>query len=237
MSLRRYYLCNTVRHATFGFGSCAKFSSQFNSAERERGQSRVYYKLLNEEWKGVPRIDAAVHLRNQFSSFEKKEQLNFSVAAAEVKAWLESNKTKLLFSEISSKLSSKLADVAHPSVYIAGDNVAVKSAFRDFLMRNCTKILQLIWLESDSILHIGSAGHHHDVGVMRLLAMDWYILSRVSVILAWRESQLTSTFVQSAHSMNTLDLSNCSSCQRWSELLVIKFHGNEHWVPTWELAP
>lgn len=197
-----------------------------------QGVSPEYiHNILHEPWMTVPRVDAAVHLRNQFTHFEKFQQLNKTASSEEAKQWLASAKGTLIFKEIAAMLSNKLINITLPTVYVAGDNAIVKAALRDFLARDSFK-LQVMWQESEEIHHIGSGEHQHSIEVMRLLAIDWYIMSRASFMIAWREGQVISTFAQSAHRMNTFDVSDCSTCEKWPQLFV-KLRDNP-WSIGWE---
>lgn len=171
-------------------------------------------------WENVPRIDAAIHLRNQFKHFERRVELSDPAYRQEVSDWLASEEKKVLFEMLGRKLVEELTATDYCggnggagtyTVFIAGDNDEVKQALKRYVEANVSlPIAVLITNSTTGLMHIGSAKHTHSPSVMRSLSLDWYpdwyIISLCNVVIGWRirGSRLQSTFLHSAQRMGVM---------------------------------
>lgn len=170
--------------------------------------------MSENAWDDVPRIDAAIHLRNQFRQFENKSAIGDHMYREEVSSWLASPFKMIVFSSLAKKLEEELTSITAVclgnasafTVYISGDNDEVKYALKEFLQVTVLLPIPMVILmsrsSSEGVLHLGKAPHLHSPNVMQKLAFDWYALTLSNVLLGWRQGSISpSTFLHSAMKM------------------------------------
>jgi hypothetical protein len=176
--------------------------------------------VAEQDWRNATRFDAGVHLRNQFSHFERKSQLDDPAYMQEVAEWLSSEECSHVFSMIRDLLISHLTSEAmygtspkyRFTVFVAGDNDVVKKALRQYLETTSGITFAIVTVPSNGIVHIGAESHAHEEDVLKTLSLDWYLLSLCNTVLGWRigGTNMQSTFLHSAQRMGSYVVTNCS---------------------------
>jgi hypothetical protein len=161
-------------------------------------------------WLRAPRIDVAIHIRNQFLSFEKKQPRGLPLFGKEVRMWLESRDCAEVFAMFRHKVEqlwnvTRSCNMSSSTffVYIAGDDVDVKAALQTYLLQSPALVHAVVALQSYEAVHISSQAHTRGPQAVASLALDWYLLSLARAVLGWRGNGVTlaSTFMHSAQRM------------------------------------
>jgi len=165
----------------------------------------------------TPRIDAAIHLRNQFAHFEASNSIDSEGYRQEVTNWLNSSEKVDVFAAMemqlrrlvrsirsnhqikSSAVSEEGGDVGwdsrgiHPIyVYVASDNEEVKAVLVTELMDNRGLIdaVQFVRLVTRGVYHTKNLKQLKKAKHRNALfdvVFDWYALSLSDYIYAWRK--------------------------------------------------
>jgi hypothetical protein len=167
----------------------------------------------------LPRIDLAIHMRNQFLSFEKYLKITNATYRDEVEDWLNSlEENEVIGHLISCALeminSSTVKDSTKRqtyTIYVAADNERVKSHFLSKLTKAAAELfldsLQIMAIRSDRVYHVKYLETFPRDSPIRQAAMfdialDWYLLTLSNTILSWRKGGSPSTFVASAQKVS-----------------------------------
>jgi hypothetical protein len=211
------------------------FKTSLTEAEEKRIHGVPdYFKhsLLTLPHAYAPRLDVAIHLRNQFVHFEANTDPNDPSYKREVQEWLNSTECEQVFGAMESRLlqrireirpqafnqselESKAAEATIDSVYVflASDNDNVKDAFCRRLQQNPSTsylyrdVVRIMRVDTKAIYHVKHLAQlksaTNNEGVLDLV-FDWYALSLSNSILAWRKgsSNMVSTFVHSAQKVS-----------------------------------
>jgi len=206
------------------------FASTFSDVEMSRIKGIPPYimnGLLTLPHAYATRFDVGIHLRIQFTSFEKGLSATHEAYQKEVKDWLEAPLAEHIYKVFETQLLTKLEEAKDPDfvsqdyvgnevrdlnkdpylVFIASDNQEVKENFIEYLKSDKSPVsmmknLYLIYTDAKEIVHIKNIHNVKTItageGIMDL-AFDWYALSLSNVILNYRTGgRLLSTFVHSA---------------------------------------
>ena len=177
----------------------------------------------------APRLDFAIHLRNQFHHFEQQAGMDDVGYKQEVQEWLNSSECKMVFSSLEAKLLEQFTILRPPSlslppnssssdkddapdpvyVYLAADNEDVKDSFQNLLMnkKEFSDKMKIMRVETRFIFHVKNLARlkseTDNEGLMDLV-FDWYALSLANTIFSWRKgsTHLVSTFVHSAQKVS-----------------------------------
>lgn len=202
------------------------FKSEFTAKEDERIHgvpNHVKHSLLSLPHSYAPRLDIAIHLRNQFDHFEKQTHHDDPAFKKEVSDWLNSTEKEAVFSALKDKIVEKFetlrpnvginaekvaADYDPILIYLAADNEEVKDAFNDYLKQFHTKhTINIMKVDTQSVYHVKNFAHFkkatNNEGLLDLV-FDWYALSLANVIFAWRKAgtNMISSFVHSAQKLS-----------------------------------
>jgi hypothetical protein len=137
-----------------------------------------------------PHIDVAVHLRNEFHSFERELNENHRRYVAEVDAYLNSSFFKNVVNTTVEKIVELLTNPLYCkrkiySVFIAGDNHRVNAALRSELEAERRVVLEVMMIRQEGeIAHISAV--NHDMHVTAPLAYDWYLICMANYVLGFR---------------------------------------------------
>ena len=195
------------------------FISTLTSKEETRIHGvpdNVKHAILSLPHSFAPRFDVAIHLRNQFQSFENQADVNSTEYRKEVSDWLSSEEGKGLFRHIESKLLEEIGrDRLHRNnhtlhhgvisaltgsrnasdpiyVYLAADNEEVKEALaRELELKHDNHFeIKVMRVRTNGIVHVKNLAKMknltNDEGVLDMV-FDWYALSLANVVLAWRK--------------------------------------------------
>lgn len=195
----------------------------------------------------APRLDFAIHLRNQFHHFEQQAGMADAGYKQEVSEWLNSSECKMVFSSLENKLLEQFhilrppatasasggggaaAEVPDPVyVYLAADNEDVKDRFHNLLMSKpeFSDKMKIMRVETKFIFHVKNLARlkseTENDGLMDLV-FDWYALSLANNIFSWRKgsTHLVSTFVHSAQKVcGILDISLTTCIHRHHDTII-----------------
>lgn len=189
----------------------------FRSSLSTREEKRIHgipnnmkHAILRLPHAYAPRLDAALHLRAQFSHFEHHSDINDPEYKKEVATWLNSTECNSVFQSFENKLIDCLREMksnhtGNVYVYLAGDNEEVKDALFSKLdhkqFDNIT--INIMRVDANFIHHVKNLAKMkkatNNEGLLDLV-FDWYALTLANVILAWRKgsTHMISTFVHSA---------------------------------------
>ena len=183
------------------------FQTKFRSKMSVTGDEERIDAMFSQPLVDVPRYDASLHLRVQFSHFENHTDPNDPVFVQYVHEYLQKTQTKSLFNNVVKRLEYMLMPDGHNSshdesfsVYIASDSEIVKRALSDLLETN-GYIVTLA--HSEGVKH-SNIGHAHDIGTFYAF-YDWLSIANSDRMLAWRSVppgqclSLLSSFAMSAH--------------------------------------
>lgn len=121
------------------------FISSLTAKEEERVRGvpdHFKHAILNLPHAYSPRIDIAIHMRNQFTHFENQASINSTGYVTEVQTWLNSSDCQTVFKLMGERLEAEMADsraIASRAadeplyVYVACDNEDVKDALVYYL--------------------------------------------------------------------------------------------------------
>jgi hypothetical protein len=158
----------------------------------------------------APRFDVAVHIRNQFKSFESG---NYSDVDEEAARWLETADAteycdKLLLhmqtflDKAQIKRHQPTYDVWNGSlaVYVTADNSVVKAHVAQLLRQRLTQHSTLfVMIANATVSHVKHASGAEAASSIAHAVFDWYALSLSDVVITYRkELKGASTFVWSA---------------------------------------
>lgn len=191
--------------------------------------------ILSSSHSAAPRFDIAIHLRNQFVSFEKHFDRNDSRYKREVETWMNSSqcsntfaKIEELFLKVIRNLTLDGIETLPLHVYIAADNAQVKNAMITRLERNpnITHHVDLMYMETKFVYHVKNLTKlkedSFNEGMMDL-TFDWYALSLADTILSWRgHSHFVSSFVRSAERVAQLPSQARVSSKEKRSLVPVK---------------
>ena len=163
-----------------------------------------------------PRIDVAVHIRNQFHHFENEIDTNDPAYKKEVMEFLNSTECTQMFDSLESEIVYKLRECnvgeKSPSsniIYVAADNGDVKLAFIRQLANSKEVAVYspyFMHIDNDKIIHIKDKEKFRDTNntAAVTLTFDWYAMSLSNIILAWRRAFTNgiSSFVMTAQKMS-----------------------------------
>ena len=195
------------------------FISDLSSNEEARIHGvpdNVKHAILALPHSFAPRFDAAIHIRNQFQSFEDQHSVNSTEYKKEVEDWLEGEEGTTVFDKIESKLLEEIGhDRLHRKnqtlhhgiisavsgnktaadpiyVYLAADNEQIKETFANRLEEKHADHyeIKVMRVRTNGIFHVKNLAKFKSLsngeGVMDMV-FDWYALSLANVVLAWRK--------------------------------------------------
>jgi hypothetical protein len=161
--------------------------------------------LFVDSLKNIPKLNAAVHLRNQFLHFEMEFDASNADFQKEVGHWIASNEAGIVFESLISKLKQLRRSQFHNNftVYVAADNEDVKQAFVNKLRNTTANMIQPVYIQSDHLYHVKNfkqvLSSSKGFGMFNVV-FDWVALSLSKCLLAWRKegTRASSTFLFSA---------------------------------------
>eukprot|EP01039_Chlorochromonas_danica_P009611 gene9611-10626_t len=187
-----------------------------------RGMKQAILTLPREY---VPRLDMAVHLRNQFRYFEHEMDITHPEAKAEVAQWLNSTECHEVFDHLANEVLRRYQESTTSSprhqqqnhhhhhnhhnqdflLFITADSEEVKFAFQRFLQKKLPSrsSLRTVTIRTGGTYHVKGTERFSTDGQNKslfFLVLEWYLLTLCDITLAWRMggTRGTSTFVGSA---------------------------------------
>jgi hypothetical protein len=192
------------------------FKASLTASEERRISGvpdHIKHAILTLPHSYAPRLDAAIHIRAQFTGFEKLYDVADPDYQKEVSDWLSSPECASVFSNLQSKLfetleeerkAQNLTDSDPSYVYLASDNEEIKNNFTAVLRSTPSRFeIKIMRVQSKFIQHVKSLNKMkkatNNEGSLDLI-FDWYSLSLANIVLAWRKgsTSMVSTFVHSA---------------------------------------
>jgi hypothetical protein len=195
------------------------FHNDLSKSEEDRIHGvpdNVKHAILSLPHSFAPRIDCAIHLRTQFSSFEQQLDSNSIEANKEVDNWLNSTEGIKVFDSIENKLLEEISrdrlnrknSTLHHGVtnaisnnktssdpiyvYLAADNEKVKEIFAKKLELKHSNHLEIkvMRVRTNGIFHVKNLSKMKKLsngeGILDMV-FDWYALSLANTVLAWRK--------------------------------------------------
>jgi hypothetical protein len=154
----------------------------------------------------APRVDIAIHMRNQFDSFEGFEHTSSKKFQKEPLRWLNSSESRSVFNLLKIQLTKEGKNIkgglSEATIYLAGDNEIIKTALREKLERDLG--LNVAVIQTKSVGHYRTKNNAGDEENLINLMIDWYFLTLANVIYTYRKNgvNMVSTFVHSAQSVS-----------------------------------
>lgn len=158
----------------------------------------------------APRFDVAVHIRNQFKTFESG---NYSAVDEEATRWLETADAQeycdKLLTHMQTFLDKAQASRKQPlhdawngslAVYVTADNSVVKAHVAQLLQQRLTQYPTLfVMMANATVSHVKHGSVADAASSFTRAVFDWYALSLSNVVITYRkELKGASTFVWSA---------------------------------------
>lgn len=170
--------------------------------------------IISSPFCASKRLDLAIHLRNQFSSFEPKTR-HQNHSHDEASMWINSTECKDVFQLIRTYtfeavrlLTSVRKSSDQPFViFIAADNKDVKKVLLEYLKRDPKLKLQsqIVTIIPEKITHISNipllSGQAKFQGMLGMF-LDWYFMALADRFLTWRSNTHRSSLSETAAFMS-----------------------------------
>lgn len=173
-------------------------------------------------------FDAVLHFRFQFDGFEKNQM---KLLDSEVRTWLESKKSQVVFEAIRNRLFEKLehrlavlanlsaltsptlplssssqSSLPHVRVYMACDNARLKQVIYHYLSLEAVRAhkfdMTIVYMKSEKVQHASTLHKTKDHRGFYDLVVDWYAIAVSDNPMVYRRTGGGSTFSTSAAMVN-----------------------------------